>query len=428
VPNGPAAQIFAAWVRKIATHVFRFLHVSVRKYALEFTLNVPYREPSRLKDSMDKNEDGKVIELLKELISVDSRSMQPSAAVFDLAANRLEGWDLEFIDYQDAKGISKRNLVARHPRSSSRVAFAGHLDTVPDTGWTRDPYKAEIEGDLLYGLGASDMKGPIASFLEAAQSLDASDRPIIVLTSDEEAGKQGVRETVARSKILAETAPSCFVVCEPTGLDIVRGHRVDIAFIVNALGIQAHSSTGKGLNANIALIPFLAEMRDLHLRLRADESLHDKQYDPPYCDFNFVIDNYGTFPNTTVGKATCNCKFRYSKSFDPRFVVEWVERAAKKHGLELAVKREAPPPELPTDHWLVSAAEAIVGTTASVAGLGTEASEYSKIAPCVVFGPGDIEHAHKPTEYIDLGQLGLSTALYRRMAIELLNGIPTQSS
>jgi acetylornithine deacetylase len=369
---------------------------------------------------MPTNEPDRIIELTKRLIAVDSRSPISSCAVFDLVATELPDWQLEYIDYVDANGIQKRNLVARSSTSSSKVAFAGHLDTVPDTGWTREPFNASIEGGRLYGLGASDMKGPIASFIVAANSLPADSRPMLVLTSDEESGKQGVREVVARSRFLRETAPKCFVVAEPTGLGVLRGHRVDVAFTVNSKGIQAHSSTGKGLNANIALIPFLSDMRDLHLQLREDRSLHDVQYDPPYADLNFVIDNYGAFPNTTVGVATCRIKFRYSKSFNPNYVIERVRASAAKHKLEIDVRPEAPPPELPPDHELVRQAESILGVKAAVAGLGTEASEYSKLAPCLVFGPGDIDHAHKPTEYIDLRQLTESAGLYRQLARNLL--------
>jgi acetylornithine deacetylase len=360
-----------------------------------------------------------VVRLLERLIAVDSRSGVSSLPVFDMAAEQLPGWELELIDYADAAQTPKRNLVARCAGSRSRVAFAGHLDTVPDTGWTREPFKASVEGQLLYGLGASDMKGPIASFVVAANSLPEESRPMLVLTSDEEAGKQGVREVVARSRFLRETTPSCFVVAEPTALGVLRGHRVDVAFTAHSRGIQAHSSTGRGLNANLALVPFLADMRALHFLLREDRALHDPQYDPPYADLNFVIDNYGAFPNTTVGLATCRIKFRYSKSFDPQFVIEKVRESAARHKLDLEIRPEAPPPELPPDHVLVRRAESILGAKATVAGLGTEASEYTKLAPCLVFGPGDIHHAHKPTEYIDLQQLAESTALYRRLAVEL---------
>ena len=376
---------------------------------------------------MKSDERQSVLSLLERLIAVDSRSGVSSLPIFDLAAEQLAGWELEFIDYADAAKTPKRNLVARYGGSRSTVAFAGHLDTVPDTGWTREPFKASIEGPLLYGLGASDMKGPIASFVVAANSLPKESRPMLVLTSDEEAGKQGVREVVARSRILRETTPSCFVVAEPTALGVLRGHRVDVAFTVHSRGIQAHSSTGRGRNANIALIPFLADMRMLHLLLREDRALHDPQYDPPYADLNFVIDNYGAFPNTTVGLATCRIKFRYSKSFDPQFVIEKVRESAARHELDLEIRPEAPPPELPPDHALVRRAESILGAKATVAGLGTEASEYTKLAPCLVFGPGDIHHAHKPTEYIDLQQLAESTALYRRLAVELQGAFHAES-
>src|SRR5690606_14986781 len=148
-------------------------------------------------------------------------------------------------------------------------------------------------------------------------------------------------------------------------------------------------------------------------------ALFDMQYDPPYCDLNFVIDNYGAFPNMTVGKATCTIKFRYSKSFDPELVITRVRESAERHNLQVLVRPEAPPPELAADHPLVAQMEAIMGSKARVAGLGTEASEYSKLAPCLVFGPGDIEHAHKPTEYIDLAQLYQSTDLFRKIALQL---------
>jgi acetylornithine deacetylase len=368
---------------------------------------------------MPQDEQNSTLELLTDFISIDSQSHKASQPVFDAAANALEGWDLEYVDYQDAAGTPKRNLVARHPGSRSDVAFAGHLDTVSSTGWTRDPFKATIEGQRLYGLGASDMKGPIASFIIAANSLPDADRPMIVLTSDEESGKQGVREVVANSTTLKEFKPACFIVAEPTALGILRGHRVDVAFSIHAQGIQAHSSTGRGVNANIALVPFLSEMRELHLHLRTNPALFDLQYDPPYCDLNFVIDNYGAFPNMTVGLATCHIKFRYSKSFNPDIVINRVREAAERNNLKVQVRPEAPPPELAADHPLVKRAEEIVGVTAQVAGLGTEASEYSKIAPCLVFGPGDINHAHKPTEYIDLPQLNLSTHLFRKIATQL---------
>jgi acetylornithine deacetylase/succinyl-diaminopimelate desuccinylase-like protein len=360
-----------------------------------------------------------LVDLLRAMIAIDSRSSVSNIPLADFMQTKLDGWEIERIDYVDADGIAKTNIVAADPASASPLAFAGHLDTVPATGWDTNPFKAEITGDRLVGLGAADMKGPIAAFVCATRRMDAGLRPKLVLTADEEVTKQGVRETIARSRLLRDGTPKCFIVCEPTCLEVVRGHRVDVQFVVHARGRQAHSSTGRGLNANLQLVPFLADIRDLHLRLRSDTALHDQQYDPPFCDLNFVIDNYGTAPNVTVGLATCRIKLRYSKSIDPRPIVEEIRKSAEAHGLDITVRPEAPPPELAPDAPLVRAAEAIIGRKARVMGLGTEASEYSRMAPSLILGPGDIDVAHKPAESISIQELRDAVGIYERIAREL---------
>jgi acetylornithine deacetylase len=357
-----------------------------------------------------------VLELARAMIAFDTRSAVSNAMLVDALARHLGGWQVEVIDYVDADGITKRNLVARDPGSLSRLAFAGHTDTVSAAGWQTDPFDPRIENDRLFGLGATDMKGPVAAFIVASLKARPRDRPTLVLTADEETTKQGVREVVARSRLLAERRPACFIVAEPTALGVVRGHRVDVQFTVRARGRQAHSSTGRGLNANLAMIPFLVDLRALHLRLREDVSLHDPHYEPPFCDLNFVLDNHGTLPNTTPGLATCRIKFRYSKAIDPAPVVESVRRSAETHGLEVEIRPEAAPPELPPDAPEVRALEAIVGGPARVMGLGTEASEYSRLAPTLVFGPGDLDEAHRPSESIDIGQLRAAEDAFARIA------------
>lgn len=364
------------------------------------------------------------VRLASELIAIDSRSPVSNVTLTDLLESRLHEWHIERIDYTDVNGALKRSLICRDERSTSPLAFAGHVDTVSDVGWQREPFLPVIEGGRLIGLGASDMKGSIAAFMTACEQLDPSSRPSLVFTADEETTKQGVRDVVARSRTLRDHTPKCILACEPTGMRLVRGHRVDVQFSVHARGVQAHSSTGKGINANLQLIPFLAELRELYVRLRQDKTLHDLQYDPPFCDLNFVIDNYGAFPNVTVGLATCRIKLRYSKSFDPAFVIEKIEDATKRHGLELEIRREAPPPELPADHPLVLALEKAAGSKAIVMGLGTEASEYTKLAPTLVIGPGRIEDAHKPSEAIAIDALDAAVDLYRRIALKLPKALP----
>ena len=137
-----------------------------------------------------------VVDLLSEMIAIDSQRSVSNVPIANFMQSQLEHWEIERIDYVDREGIAKTNIVAADPESASPLAFAGHLDTVSATGWDTDPFRPTIAQDRLTGLGATDMKGPIAAFLSAARQMDPRVRPKIVLTADEEVTKQGVREVV----------------------------------------------------------------------------------------------------------------------------------------------------------------------------------------------------------------------------------------
>jgi len=161
-------------------------------------------------------------------------------------------------------------------------------------------------------------------------------------------------------------------------------------------------------------------MRALHQRLRDDTSLQDAAYDPPFSDFNMVIDNHGTAVNVTVPKATATIKFRYSAGIDPEPIVAAVRDAAARAGVEVTAATEGHPPELPADHPLVQLCVAETGTPAGTAPFGTDASELQAIAPCVVMGPGDIAEAHTPAEKLRLSDLAAAIPVFQRVAERIL--------
>ena len=142
------------------------------------------------------------------------------------------------------------------------IALSGHMDTVPDTGWQEDPWSARLGADgILHGLGSTDMKGPVAAAIVAARALPDSVPVTLLITTDEETTKQGARLIAQTSDLVRRVKPHGIIVVEPTALAPVRGHRSHIAFTCVATGVQAHSSTGRGRNANWELIPFLMEMK-----------------------------------------------------------------------------------------------------------------------------------------------------------------------
>ncbi len=362
------------------------------------------------------NTETEVVSLARELLALDSRSFVSNLAVAERVEASLSGFDIERIDYADDAGVAKRALVA-HRGPPGGIALSGHMDTVPDTGWQEDPWSARLDPDgVLHGLGSTDMKGPVAAAIVAARALPLHVPITLLITTDEETTKQGARLIAERSELVRRVRPTGIVVVEPTTLAPVRGHRSHIAFTCVAAGVQAHSSTGRGRNANWNLIPFLVEMKAVFERLRSDTSLQDPAYDPPFSDFNLVIDNHGTATNVTVPKATARIKFRYSAKIDPTPVLQAVHDAASRFGIAVTEAREGFPPELPADHPLVALCVGLVGKPAGTAPYGTDASELQAIAPCVVLGPGDIAEAHTPTEKVRVADLAAAVPVFMRLA------------
>jgi acetylornithine deacetylase/succinyl-diaminopimelate desuccinylase-like protein len=360
-----------------------------------------------------------LVALARELIAIDSRSFVSNLPVADRVEAALPGFDIERIDYADMSGVAKRALVA-HRGPPGGIAFSGHMDTVPDTGWQEDPWSALLDdGSILHGLGSTDMKGPVAAAIVAARALPSSVPITLLITTDEETTKQGARLIAERSELVRRVKPRGIIIVEPTALAPMRGHRSHIHFTCVATGVQAHSSTGRGRNANWALIPFLVEMKALFERLRQDTSLQDPDYDPPFSDFNLVIDNHGAAVNVTVPKATARIKYRYSAKIDPAPVLALVYGAANRHGIAVNEAREGFPPELPADHPLVRLCVALAGKPAATAPYGTDGSELQAIAPCVVLGPGDIAEAHTPTEKVQVSDLVAAVPVLMKLAENL---------
>jgi acetylornithine deacetylase len=181
-----------------------------------------------------------------------------------------------------------------------------------------------------------------------------------------------------------------------------------------AEGVQAHSSTGKGRNANWELIPFLAEMRELARRLRDDPAFRDAAYDPPFPDFNLVIDNHGTAVNVTVARATCRIKFRAAAASGrsrcwrpcapPRSGPAFRWRSCPR-GTRRSCRR--------TTRWCASARSCPARAPATVP-FGTDAVALQALAPCVVLGPGDIGLAHTPEERVPVAELAAAVPLMAR--------------
>lgn len=362
---------------------------------------------------MDSCQDD-IVRIASKLVGIDSRSDRSNIDALEAVLHELPGFEIERLDYVDDLGVSKRVAVARN-RPGRCIAFCGHLDTVPDAGWQHDPFRLRIEDGVMRGLGAVDMKGPLASLVLAARQAAKSAPVMLVLTADEETSKAGAKTLVKRSRMLAEVPPEAIVIAEPTEMIPVRAHRASIEFAVEAEGVQAHAATAIGRSAAWPLVDFLQQVNDLRPFIRS--TMSDPDFDPPVCDVAIKLYDSGNALNVTAAKAAAILAWRYSVPVDPRPVVERIIKAADKAGVQLAIEWFGRPLHLDRDHPMVKLAEAVCGKTAETKSFGTDASELQAIAPCLILGPGSISTAHTPNEQVRLDQLVDAVPLFSRMAL-----------
>jgi acetylornithine deacetylase len=361
-----------------------------------------------------------VVNLTKELVAINSVSKQSNAPVADALepVMRRCGFEVERLEHRDANGERKVNLVGLKGSGTDGLGFFSHVDTVPGTGWDRDPWTPAVEGDRLIGLGSCDMKGPLAATLVAAATVDASRlrRPILlVATADEETSCQGAREVLARSALFRAATPRHGVIAEPTGLAPVYAHKGAALVYVTAHGVAAHTSTDRGVSANFLIAPFLAEMAELAARLKTDSTYHRPEFDPPTLGFNMTLDDGGCKQNVTAPKTACTLCMRPMPNDRSADVVAEITERALHYGLEVSTD-VFPAFSVAPDAAIVRAALAATGAAgARTVPFGSEATFYQEALELVVLGPGDVAQAHTNGEWIALSQLHDAVGVYTRM-------------
>ena len=198
------------------------------------------------------------------------------------------GFVVERQEYTDAQGVLKVNVIGKKGDGTGGLAYFGHSDVVPAKRWFSDehgPFEPTVVGERLYGRGSCDMKGSISCMLAAAEQFASGDlnAPLyIVVTADEEVGFHGARKVVEESKHYREMLEhgARAVIGEPTELEVVHAHKGSIKIVATAEGLAAHSSSAKGRNANLNMIPFLAEMKRLHDETESDPKWQNDDFQP----------------------------------------------------------------------------------------------------------------------------------------------------
>ena len=366
------------------------------------------------------------LEYARQLVGFESISRNSNVAITDFAESTLRdlGFVTERLEYDDPHGVRKACVVGKKGSGSGGLAYFGHTDVVPADRWystEHGPFEPTVKEGRLYGRGSCDMKGSIACIWAAAAAVPAGKlkRPVYVTcTADEEIGYGGAQEVARCSQLYREMVAgnSHGIVGEPTRLEVVYAHKGTYGFSAVSNGRAAHSSTSYGINANLAMIPFLAEMKAIHDELEKDPAWRSPEFDPPGVSWNIGINDHTAAVNITPPQSICTVYFRPMPGQNAEVLIERARSAAERCGIEFRRGHSGRPLYVDPRSAFVQEVLRLAGRAAAqTVAYGTDGAMLGELKNILVFGPGDIAQAHTHDEWIDLAQLELGTSMYARL-------------
>ncbi len=384
-------------------------------------------------DSMPNS--GRLKAALDDLVRFDTQNppgREREAAGLVLAELQAMGCRAEAVEFEPGR-VNVAGIFENGPGPT--FAFNTHLDVVPaGDGWTSDPFRLREEGARLFARGACDAKGPLVAMLEAMRRLIAgragwSGTLIGVFVADEETQSRG-------AKAYRETAPAIdyCVIGEPTSLTTVTAHKGSLRPIVQVRGATAHSGIpDAGVNAILKSMPLLRLIEAEHGRLKSGPS-HPLVGHP---SLTVTRANGGHADNIVPDSCTFGLDRRMVPGEDEaavrRSLEALVDRAAGEAGTAMEIVEWKPTtgPATETDagHPIVGAAQHAChhhnGRETPLSGFlgGCDLVHFRAIgAQGVVIGPGSIDVAHKPDEFVPEEELVRAVLIYEDVARHMLRG------
>ena len=365
-----------------------------------------------------------VIDVTRKLVNFRSPSLESNVPVTEYCADLLRslGFKVETLGYTDRNGVKKLSVVGKLGDGVGGLSLLSHNDTVPaekSDGWVGDPFKARVSGGKLCARGSADMKGPLAASICAAARFRAADlkSPLfIVATADEEVHGIGARDVTEKSKLFAQASSGYGLVCEPTRLRVVHAHKGSMAMRVTSRGKSAHTSSLKGVNANMKMIPFLQQMKKLNEHVLSAKRFRNEEFNPPHSELSLSINDRLLAMNVYPVQSECRLAYRIMPGVDVKAIQARVRACAREHGLKFELLSQATPVYTDPDSQFVKTALKISGMRKPrTVAYGTDGVHYvKKMKQLVVLGPGDIAQAHTVDEWIELDQLRKAVDLYSR--------------
>jgi acetylornithine deacetylase len=361
-------------------------------------------------------------DMIGRLVAFDTTSRESNLALIDFVRDYLDRWRVKSELVYDADR-RKANLYATlGPSNAGGVMLSGHSDVVPVDGqqWSSDPFKLVERDDKLYGRGSADMKSFIAVAL--AKVPDFLAQPLAVpvhlaLTYDEEVGCLGARTLIA-ALAPKNVKPKLCIIGEPTLMQPVVGHKGSRRLRCYVHGHEVHSSlTHRGVNAVETAAELVAHLKGMARQKRAHGPF-DPAYDPPYTTIHTGLIAGGTAVNIVPRECRFDFEMRYLPEDDPSAIADELKRYAatllpdmqavsEEAGISFEETNGVPALAAKESDEVVQLALALSGANGTgKVSFATEGGLFQQAGiPTVICGPGSIEQAHKPDEFIALDQV-----------------------
>jgi acetylornithine deacetylase len=372
-------------------------------------------------------------ELLKTLIAFPTISRTPNLALIEHVAGLLGAAGISSTIVRNDAGTCANLFASTGPAGVPGVMLSGHTDVVPVEGqpWTMPPFEATVRDERLYGRGAADMKGFVACAVIAMIGASARTlkKPLqLALSYDEEIGCVGVRRLIDVLE-LAPVRPELCVVGEPTMMQIATGHKGKAAYRAICRGQEGHSALApKYLNAIHVAADWIAGMRAAQQHL-AESGARDDSYDVPYATIHVGTIRAGKALNIVPNECTLDFEIRMLANDDAASILgdirsrASIASAAAFNGkVHLPVVEEVnayPGLDTHVASDAVKFLETLLppDTQKCKVAFGTEGGLFSTrlSVPTVVCGPGSIEVAHKPDEFVALTELNACDSFLARL-------------
>ncbi len=335
---------------------------------------------------MDKDDKKRIIELLMKLISIKSFSgIEDEVSSF--IKKKLSEMGVSFFE-------EKGNLYAI--KGNPQLLIATHMDTVP--GWRHpDAFSPRFDGKRIWGRGAADTKGQIASLLSA---MERGKNFFVAFFRDEEEGGTGSEEFSVPEGIRIKGA----VVLEPTSLTVAISQAGSLEIEITAEGKSSHGATPRcGKNAAEVFFRIFQKLKDTFI-------YEDPLF--PYSGINLARINAGIDPQLVPDLCIARLDIPVLPDMDLEDSVRKIKEVVEEEGAEFRITEKSYPWKISEKEWIVEkvkdAYRRALGKEPEISGMPawTDATNLmEKGIPCVIFGAGDLCCAHTPYENVDSDEL-----------------------